>query len=252
MMAASCSSRDVSSLVNSVVTLNIGNSHTSACLWQIDGTASASMNSTEGLAGGPIQLLHQSTGDVQAAPFIDSLVAKVVTHLTSNALDDISLVISGSVPRVEANLLASLKGRWNLGPVYIFGVGLREEGFTSLECPLEIVPEPKKSVGRDRLCGALGALSRDQDCVWIVIDSGTAITVNVVTPCQRSLDGRWIVGRFEGGLIMPGERLMLQCLTQGTAQLPLINLWPLPTSDVDEGKRDGYQSPPLIGLSVFP
>ncbi len=48
------------------------------------------------------------------------------------------------------------------------------------------------------------------------------------------------VGVFEGGLIMPGEGLMLRSLSSGTAQLPSLTYWPASTP------------PPLVGLSVRP
>jgi hypothetical protein len=43
---------------------------------------------------------------------------------------------------------------------------------------------------------------------------------------------------FEGGLIMPGEGLMLRSLSSGTAQLPSLTYWPASIP------------PPLVGLSV--
>src|SRR6185369_116946 len=69
------------------------------------------------------------------------------------------------------------------------------------------------SVGQDRLLDALGAYARStQAC--IVIDAGTAITVDFV-------DGQ---GVFHGGAIAPGVQMMLRALHEQTAALPLVTL----------------------------
>jgi pantothenate kinase type III len=101
------------------------------------------------------------------------------------------------------------------------------------------VPDPPSRVGKDRLAAALGALRLCADCAWVVVDSGTAITVNAVLPSPfvsqsfRSLQDKTTekerkgpIGVFEGGLILPGEGLGLRSLSQGTAQLPRLPYWP--------------------------
>jgi len=70
----------------------------------------------------------------------------------------------------------------------------------------------RAQLGADRVCLAVGAHSRFRDDL-IVLDFGTAITVNVVTR----------KGEFLGGAILPGLRLMLAALARGTA-IP----WPMP------------------------
>lgn len=75
------------------------------------------------------------------------------------------------------------------------------------EVGLRVIPSPSWRVGKDRLCAALGALSLDPHttasipslnreasmqlqenvpAAWIVVDSGTALTFNVVWPSPRS------------------------------------------------------------------
>ncbi|MCW8131139.1 MAG: type III pantothenate kinase [Planctomycetota bacterium] len=92
---------------------------------------------------------------------------------------------------------------------------------------LKIVPEPAERVGEDRLAAALGALSLDERRPWVVVDCGTALTVNAVRPATGAL-----VGIFEGGLILPGEALALRALHQGTAQLPAFT--PLPAGTLGD------------------
>jgi hypothetical protein len=60
------------------------------------------------------------------------------------------------------------------------------------ELGLRVMPSPSWRVGKDRLCAALGALALDphqspaEDTAWVVVDSGTALTVNVVLPSPKA------------------------------------------------------------------
>jgi type III pantothenate kinase len=68
-------------------------------------------------------------------------------------------------------------------------------------------------VGSDRLVNALGALAHYSPPL-IVVDSGTAITLDVI--------GR--EGAFEGGVIAPGVHLSMEALHAAAAKLPRIAL----------------------------
>lgn len=75
--------------------------------------------------------------------------------------------------------------------------------------------EPER-IGTDRLLGALAAYRRTKG-PCIVVDCGTATTVNAV-----SQDGT-----FLGGAILPGPELMARALAEGTAQLPEVQIGPV-------------------------
>ena len=64
-------------------------------------------------------------------------------------------------------------------------------------------------LGPDRICAAVGGHVSFPGNI-IVLDFGTAVTVNAVTKD----------GRFLGGAILPGLSLMLTSLNQATARLP--------------------------------
>src|SRR5690606_11291794 len=73
-------------------------------------------------------------------------------------------------------------------------------------------------LGTDRWVAMLGlwAHPRHQPCGAAVVTQrlasfGTATTIDTISP----------LGRFEGGVILPGLRLMLTSLVSGTANLPL-------------------------------
>jgi type III pantothenate kinase len=96
------------------------------------------------------------------------------------------------------------------GEIYRFG--------RDLAIPVQTALSDDSTVGQDRLLNALGAYSRAaQAC--IVIDAGTAITVDFV-------DGE---GTFHGGAIAPGLALMLTALHEHTAALPQLKFEPPPT-----------------------
>ena len=70
-----------------------------------------------------------------------------------------------------------------------------------------------KEVGQDRLVGAFGAM-KIYGCPLIVVDLGTAITFDVISP----------KGEYLGGSIDPGIRLSAESLFLKTALLPHIEI----------------------------
>ena len=88
------------------------------------------------------------------------------------------------------------------------------------------VEEPGR-VGTDRRLAALAA-HRRAGGACIVVDAGTAVTVDAVDDA----------GTFLGGAIFPGPGLMARSLADGTAQLPLV--------EIASGAADG----PAVGRST--
>ncbi|MBQ2618369.1 MAG: type III pantothenate kinase [Fretibacterium sp.] len=82
-----------------------------------------------------------------------------------------------------------------------------------LKTGLELHTDSPAQVGADRVVIAVAAL-RKYAAPLILIDMGTATTMDVVEPENRYL----------GGVIIPGVRISLDALTGRTAQLPGINL----------------------------
>jgi type III pantothenate kinase len=76
---------------------------------------------------------------------------------------------------------------------------------------------PPESLGFDRRCCLLGAWQEVDGGAALVIDAGTAITVDTLA-----------AGRFCGGWILPGLQSQLDCLHRQTAQLPRL----LPATDI--------------------
>jgi type III pantothenate kinase len=68
----------------------------------------------------------------------------------------------------------------------------------------------REDLGADRVCVAVGASCSLPGRDVIVLDFGTATTVNVILR----------EGIFAGGAILPGIQMSLDCLASGTAGLP--------------------------------
>ncbi len=82
----------------------------------------------------------------------------------------------------------------------------------SVEVPLK-VEYSRKSLGKDRLAAAVGAYSTYAGAELMIVDFGTAITIDFV-----SSDGV-----FKGGFISPGLATRLRSLHDYTATLPLCD-----------------------------
>ncbi|MDA0831674.1 MAG: type III pantothenate kinase [Planctomycetota bacterium] len=81
--------------------------------------------------------------------------------------------------------------------------------------PLTIEVDAPRQVGIDRLLNAVAVRQyRSADQKAIIVDSGTATTVDLVS----------VDGSFCGGAILPGFELCARALHQYTALLPLISL----------------------------
>lgn len=80
--------------------------------------------------------------------------------------------------------------------------------------PLAVLVDQPEQVGMDRLMNAVAAESRRGGKPAIIVDAGTAVTVDVVDE----------TGAFRGGAIFPGLRLMAKALHDYTALLPLVEI----------------------------
>lgn len=79
--------------------------------------------------------------------------------------------------------------------------------------PLEINYASRGSLGADRIGAALGAAALFPRESLLVVDAGTALTLDIVSSEHV----------FEGGNIAPGINLRLQSLHQFTTRLPLVD-----------------------------
>ncbi len=84
----------------------------------------------------------------------------------------------------------------------------------STPLPIEIEYGKPGSLGADRIAAAVGARALMPDRSLLVVDAGTAVTYDAVTPD----------GKFIGGNIAPGMNMRLEALHRFTARLPRVEM----------------------------
>ena len=83
----------------------------------------------------------------------------------------------------------------------------------SMQLPLEINYRTPDTLGSDRVAAAVGAWNEAPGRNILVIDAGTAITVDFI-----SKDGK-----YNGGNIAPGIKMRLRALHEFTNRLPIVD-----------------------------
>ena len=115
-----------------------------------------------------------------------------------------SILMTGSNPRAIAAMLETLPTHW----------GRPEVISDRLRFPIKIAVDFPERVGIDRLLTAVAANAlRQPGQPEIIVDSGTTITVNLVSA----------QGDFQGGAIFPGLRMGARALHHYTALLPEVS-----------------------------
>lgn len=122
------------------------------------------------------------------------------TQAEAWSLHNATWAIAGVVPTTASDLIAWIAHR-----------GETASSYTSYRhLPVTIDVENPESVGLDRLLSAMAAQKLAPGRRVIVVDAGSAVTVNLVDQA------------FRGGAIFPGLRLLSRALHDHTALLPLV------------------------------
>jgi len=129
-----------------LVTINIGNTHTSATAWTF-------ANELPETKEWPSDFRSMATVAKYASAAKHVVIGSVVKQCTSKLFNDLSTL--GCKPQFF---------RIDIAP------------------KIEIVPNPPERVGDDRIAAALGVLDIDETSPWVVIDAGTAVTCNAIRP----------------------------------------------------------------------
>ena len=136
----------------------------------------------------------------------EPLPSELLAHWQSAVTNWLPPIIAGSNPSGIQQLLAAWPS--SLGPQ-------PQTVANTDDFPLTIRVDEPRRVGIDRLLNAIAVNElRRSDRPAIIVDSGTATTVDVV-----SADGA-----FEGGAILPGLALSAKALHEYTALLPLVSV----------------------------
>lgn len=116
------------------------------------------------------------------------------------------------------------------------------------DVPMQVEVDLPERLGIDRLLAAFAAAATNDARPLIVIQAGSAVTIDLVT---RIADGG---DTFAGGAILPGVPMMLRLLGRGADMLPeidaddLIELPPLPGKNTEAAMLCGTSSALVGGI----
>ncbi len=132
--------------------------------------------------------------------------------------DDFSTALLERIPEpVDRAIVSSTRGDGRTAAEALERMGIPTLRFTpSTPVPIEIGYLTPETLGRDRVAAAVGAADRYPEDDLLIIDCGTAVTVDRV---ERRPNGGH---RFVGGFISPGAWLRFRALNDYTAALPLL------------------------------
>ncbi len=105
---------------------------------------------------------------------------------------------------------------------------VRQRRVAHAHLPLPLRVDVPERVGIDRVCAAAAARAARPGSPVVVVDCGTATTVDLVSAA----------GEFLGGAILPGPTLLARALAEGTSRLPEV------------AALDTAPPPPLPGRST--
>jgi type III pantothenate kinase len=151
----------------------------------------------------PSRTASLRTPELIAEPRSDGLLAEACAALTTDSRSVRWCV--ASVQRAAEKRLEAWVVRHRSADAY------HRLAHTDLD--LQIAVEHPQRVGMDRLVAAVGANRlRDRDRAAVVVDAGTAVTVDLVDAA----------GAFQGGVILPGLAMTGRALSLDTDALPLV------------------------------
>ncbi len=140
---------------------------------------------------------------------------------------DNEIVARGIVVIVNACFIESLKAKfYTIDTIVVSTVKQLSEDFvqhlennyhyfefnSKLPLPLHICYQSPQTLGVDRLAAACGAVATFPNRNILVIDAGTAITIDFVSAARE----------YRGGNISPGISMRFKALHQQTDKLPLV------------------------------
>ncbi len=159
------------------------------------------MNIIIDIGNSKIKLALFEKGKIITKFFFDELNNDVFDYLQSKNFKNSDLIIS-SVKIINKELIIKLKK-------YVKNVILLDN---SLKLPIKNNYKDKETLGYDRIAAAVGACYLSSSQNNLIIDIGTAITIDLV-----------VDNVFLGGNISPGIDIRYKALNNFTDKLPLLN-----------------------------
>ena len=177
------------------------------------------------LEGPPVEVVNLDVGERPSQSVAG------IRRLLAGRRPEATVVASVSPPALPSVLNALREA--GAGDALIIGKDVKS--------PIEVLCERPENVGVDRLMNATAAY-RHARSACIVVDAGTAVTVDLVTH----------EGAFAGGAILPGPKAWIKGLAHAAAQLPEIQFTPGQSLEVQSvvgrNTRDAIQAGLTWGL----
>src|SRR5947209_18209966 len=167
--------------------------------------------------------VRQSTGDELGAALANLLA------LGELSFEDLNRsIVSSTVPQ--------LSEQWTIMAERYLGHRMLVVG-PSIRTGMPIRIDNPREVGADRLVNAVAAYERVRD-TCVVVDFGTAITYDAVSPA----------GEYLGGIITPGAEISIEALYERAAKLPKVELGE-PRALIGKSTVDAIRSGIVFGFA---
>jgi len=170
---------------------------------------------------------REKTADELAAQFLS------LFSMQDLRLKDVTGVIIASVVPTQKQAWQEFSLKYTgCAPLLISG--------SSIETGIRIATDNPAEVGADRIVNAAAAFEKYRTGC-IVVDFGTAITFDCISPA----------GDYLGGAIMPGLSISLDALASRTAKLPRIDITIPPAKAIGTNTVDAIKSGFLFGYGAM-
>lgn len=128
---------------------------------------------------------------------------QILAEFKIEASDINGSILSSVVPELNFSVMLAMK--------WLTGKEVMILGNEDVDTGLEIAITDPSSLGKDRIADCVGALTQ-YEAPMIIIDMGTATTVNIIDDQKR----------YIGGMIIPGVKISLNALSKSASQLPRV------------------------------
>jgi len=194
--------------------------------------------------------------------FVNLVIDQGNTFTKIGVFDKGNLIYSDSSENLDKNVLAKVQSKFSIEKLIISSV---QKDYKSKEIvkllgvetdvnvhvlssksklPISLNYKTPQTLGKDRIAALVGAYNLYKNTPVLIIDAGTAITIDY-------LDGN---GTFCGGNISPGIQTRFNALHQNTQKLPLLKMnsespfWGLST---DEAMWSGVQNGVIFEVNAY-
>lgn len=174
-----------------ILTVDVGNTQITGGLFDEDGKLVLQFRRTT----------HMGTSSDELGLFFRSVIRENGFHWQKIQ----RIGVCSVVPSINYSLQSAFTKYFNCRALFIQA---------GIKTGLKLRYANPKEIGADRIAAAIGAVSLHPETDLIVIDMGTATTIDVVTKDKEYL----------GGTIIPGLRISVEALANETAKLPMVEI----------------------------